>query len=185
LGEIYLPITKENVMANTGKKSEVIPVKKGSESERFSPRHLLTPFEDMEHWVEDILPRNWLRERRLGWPASAGFSSGLDVRTPKIDVLDRKDELFIKAELPGIDKDDIEVSMTDNTITIRGTSKKEEKEEKGDYYRCEISQGSFSRSMSLPAEVDINKSEAKFKDGILELTLPKLERAKRRNIKVS
>jgi HSP20 family protein len=180
-----MSITMENTMTNTSKKSEVIPVKKGSESERFSPKHLLTPFEDMERWVEDIFPRNWLREHRMGWPASAGLSSALDIRTPKVDVVDRKDVIFIKAELPGIEKNDIEVSMTDNTITIKGSSKKEEKEEQGDYYRCEISQGSFSRSMSLPAEVDINKSEAKFKDGILELTLPKLERAKRRNIKVS
>jgi len=87
--------------------------------------------------------------------------------------------------MPGIDKNDIEVSMSDNTVTIRGSTRKEEKEEKGEYYRCEISQGSYSRSMSLPAEVNIDKSEAKFKDGILELTLPKIERAKRRSIKVS
>jgi HSP20 family protein len=172
-------------MANSGAKSEVIPVKKSKETERFSPKHLLTPFEDMERWVEDVIPRNWLREHRWEWPSTASFSTALETRIPRVDVVDRKNEVFIKAEMPGIDKNDIEVSMSDNTITIKGSTKKEEKEEQGDFYRCEISQGSFSRSMSLPAEVDVDKSQARFKDGILELTLPKLERAKRRSIKIS
>jgi HSP20 family protein len=171
-------------MAQANAKSEVIPVKKEKTSGRHSPKHLLTPFEDMERWVEDLFPRSWLHQHRLGWPSGARFSTSLDVRMPKVDVIDRDDEVFIKAELPGVDKKDIEVSMTDNTITIKGSSKKEEKEEKGEYYRCEITQGAFSRSMSLPAEVDIDKSQAKFKDGVLELRLPKLARAKRRNIKV-
>ena len=171
-------------MASSSAKTDVTPVKKNKKPEHL--RHAYpTSFGDMERWIEDVFPGNWLREHRWGWPGIANLSGGMEARIPNVDVVDRKDEVFIKAELPGIDKDDIEVSMTDNTITIKGTSRKEEKEEKGDYYRCEISQGSFSRSMSLPAEVDINKSEAKFKDGVLELTLPKLERAKRRNIKVS
>ena len=169
-------------MANA--KSEVVPVKKEQAAGRHSPRHLLTPFEDMERWVEDLFPRSWLREHRSGWPSAAGIATSLDARMPKVDVIDRDDEVFIKAELPGVDKKDIEVSMTDNTITIKGSTKKEKKEEKGEYYRCEITRGSFSRSMSLPAEVDIDKSQAKFKDGVLELTLPKHAQAKRRNIKV-
>ncbi len=103
---------------------------------------------------------------------------------PKVDVIDRDDEVFVKAELPGIDKKDVEVTMSGNMITIKGSSRKEEKEEKGEYYRCEITQGVFSRSLSLPSEVNIDKSEAKFKDGVLELSLPKIERAKRRSIKV-
>jgi HSP20 family protein len=164
-------------------KAEIIPVKKEKESKRLNPRHLLTPFEDMERWVEDFFPRSWLRQHRFEWPAG-NLTTAFEGRMPKVDLIDRDDEVFIKAELPGIDKKDIEVSMTGNTITIKGSSKKEEKEEKGDYYRCEISQGSFSRSMSLPAEVNIDKSQAKFKDGVLELTLPKTESTKRRNIKV-
>ena len=65
-------------------------------------------------------------------------------------------------------------------------ARQEEKEgeEGGDYYRCEISKGAFARTVTLPAEVDTDKSKAKFKDGVLELTVPKMERAKRQSIKV-
>lgn len=169
-------------MAEIKEKNKIVPVKKASE--RLHPRSLLTPFEEMERWVEDFFPRGWLRPHRWDWPVNTGFSSILEERMPKVDIIDRDNEVFIKAELPGIDKKDIEVSMTDNTITIKGSSRKEEKEEKGDYYRCEITQGAFSRSLSLPATVNIDKSQAKFKDGVLELTLPKTEQTKRRNIKI-
>ena len=74
--------------------------------------------------------------------------------------------------------------MSDNTVTIKGSVKHEEKEEKGDYYRREISEGSYARTVMLPAEVDGSKAKAKFNDGLLELTLPKLEKSKRRSIAV-
>ena len=68
--------------------------------------------------------------------------------------------------------------------SIKGETKHEEKEEKGDYYRSETSRGAFSRMVSLPADVDESKAKASLKDGVLELTLPKVEKAKRRTIKV-
>ena len=163
----------------------MIPVEKEKQTSRFSPANLLTPFEEMEQWVEDMFSKNWLRQRRNEWPFSAHLPSSFNVDMPKVDVIDRDNEVFIKAELPGIDKKDIEVTMNGNMITIKGTSKKEEKEEKGEYYRCETTQGAFSRSLSLPAEVNIDKSSAKFKDGVLELSLPKMEHSKRRSIKIN
>jgi HSP20 family protein len=169
-------------MADTKEKTKIIPVKK--ESDQLHTKYFLAPFEEMERWAEDFFPRGWFRPHRRDWPIRAGFSSLLEERMPKVDIIDRDNEVFIKAELPGIDKKDVEVSVTDHTITIKGSSRKEEKEEKGDYYRCEITQGAFSRSLSLPAEVNIDKSQAKFKDGVLELTLPKTESTKRRNIKI-
>jgi HSP20 family protein len=168
-------------MAQAKEQSKIVPVKK--EPEKLHTKHLLAPFEEMERWAEEFFPRGWF-QHRSDWPASTRLASMLQQRTPKVDIIDRDDEVFIKAELPGIDKKDVEVSVTDHTITIKGSSKKEDKEEKGNYYRCEISEGAFSRSFSLPAEVNIDKSEAKFKDGILELTLPKTERTKRRSIKI-
>ncbi|MGZ8198903.1 MAG: Hsp20/alpha crystallin family protein, partial [Burkholderiales bacterium] len=89
-----------------------------------------------------------------------------------------------KVEIPGIKKEDLHVSLTGNMMTIKGETKTEEKEEKGDYYRCEISRGSFARSVMLPAEVDDSKAKAEMKDGMLEITLPKLEQAKKRDIKI-
>jgi HSP20 family protein len=99
-------------------------------------------------------------------------------------VIDRDNEVVVKAELPGVDKKDIDISVTQNTVTIKGTTSHEEKEEKGDYYRCEISRGSYSRTLSLPADVDEEKTKAEFKDGILELTMPKKKKSKRHTIKV-
>ncbi|MGZ8983592.1 MAG: Hsp20/alpha crystallin family protein [Methylotenera sp.] len=85
---------------------------------------------------------------------------------------------------PGIDKKDINISLTDNLLTIKGQTSSEKKEEKGDYYRHEISKSSFARSVSMPGAVDSSKTVASLKDGILEITLPKLESSKRRTITV-
>jgi HSP20 family protein len=74
--------------------------------------------------------------------------------------------------------------VTENTVRLKGSTRKEEKEEKGDFYRCEISSGSFSRLVPLPADVDAEKARTKFKDGLLELTLPKMKKAKHHTIKV-
>ena len=91
-------------MANSSKKAEVIPVEKEKQTSRFSPANLLTPFEEMEQWVEDMFSKNWLRQRRNEWPFSAHLPSSFNVDMPKVDVIDRDNEVFIKAELPDIDK---------------------------------------------------------------------------------
>jgi len=92
---------------------------------------------------------------------------------PRIDVSETDKEIKVSAELPGMDENDIDVSLTKDTLTIRG-EKKEEKEDKGkNYYRMECSYGSFSRNIPLPAEVSTDKVEATFKKGILYVTLPK------------
>jgi len=169
-------------MAEKNKKTEVVPVKK--EVASAEPRHLLSPFEDMERLFEDFFPRTWLRRYKQDWPSTGMLSQPFEGRMPKVDVIDRENEIFIRAELPGVDKKDIDISMTDNTVTIKGETRKEEKEEKGDYYRCETSRGSYTRTLSLPADVNTDKANATFKDGVLELTMPKREEAKRRKIKV-
>lgn len=147
------------------------------------PSRALSPFEEMEHMMdrmfEGFFPRPWLHRPR--WTELPAPFEG---KWPHVDVIDREDELVVRAELPGVDKKDLDVSMGDNTVTIKATSKREEKEEKGDYYRCEISRGTYARTVGLPAEVDVSKAKAKFKDGLLELTLPKLEKSKRRSITV-
>jgi HSP20 family protein len=69
-------------------------------------------------------------------------------------------------------------------MTIKGQTKREEKEEKGDYYRCEISRGEFSRMLTLPADVDDTKAKAELRDGVLEISLPKAEGTKKRDVKI-
>lgn len=103
---------------------------------------------------------------------------------PRVDVVDREHEVMVRAELPGVERDALEVSTTNDSVTIKGTTRHEEKQEEGEYVRCETVSGSFARTVSLPCEVDDAKAKARFKDGLLELTLPKAERARRRAIQI-
>ena len=97
--------------------------------------------------------------------------------TPHVDVSETDKEIKVSAELPGMDEKDIDVSLTRDTLTIKG-EKKEELENKGkDYYKMERSYGSFTRSIPLPVEVDTDKVQATFKKGVLEITLPKSAKA--------
>lgn len=106
-------------------------------------------------------------------------------KMPSVDVIECDNEIVVKAELPGVDKKDLDVSVTSNSVTIKGgATHHEEKEEKGDYYRSEISRGSYSRILSLPAEVDENKTQSTFKDGILKLTIPKRKISNRHTVKI-
>ena len=105
------------------------------------------------------------------------FESRMGVFSPKVDVTENDKEIKISAELPGMDEKDIDVSLQNDMLTIKG-EKKEEKEEKGkDYYRMERSYGSFSRTIPLSVDVETDKVEAKFKKGVLSITLPKTAKA--------
>ena len=101
-----------------------------------------------------------------------------------MDLIDRDDEILIKAELPGVKKDDLDVTLTDDVLTIKASTQHEEEEEKGEYHRREISRGEFQRTLKLPENVDVDKAKTSFKDGVLELKIPKEKPAKRRTIKV-
>ncbi|OGW41016.1 MAG: moleuclar chaperone Hap20 [Nitrospirae bacterium RBG_13_39_12] len=144
------------------------------------PSRALTSFHEMERWFEDFLrsPFSPSRWRRLRTP-------DLEEVSPSIDIFTEKDNVIVKAELPGIKKEDIDVSITDHTMRISGEKKREEKTEKKDYYWEERSYGSFVRSFQLPAEVQTDKASAKFKDGVLEITIPKTEEAKKKEKKVA
>ncbi|MDD3656194.1 MAG: Hsp20/alpha crystallin family protein [Atribacterota bacterium] len=92
---------------------------------------------------------------------------------PAIDLIDKKDKLIAKVELPGVEKKDVKLSLTDNSLTIQGEIKKDEEIKKEDYYYRERAHGNYTRTISLPIEVDKDKISAKFTNGILEITLPK------------
>lgn len=161
-------------MAEESKKQEI---------QKAAPSRALSPFEEMDRMFDHFLRRGWMRPWRFEWP-SFPEASLPEMKLPKVDVIDRDSEVVIKAEIPGVDKRDIDISVSDNAVTIKGETRKEEKEEKGDFYRREISIGSFSRTVTLPADVDGARAKASFKDGMLELTLPKREKARRHAIRV-
>jgi len=106
----------------------------------------------------------------------------LRLRAPVADVYEEKDTVVVKAELPGVTKDDIEVTLTGSTLTIKAEKRKEEEVKEHDYLRSERSYGAVSRSIELPTEVKIEEAQAHFKNGVLEIRLPKSEEVKKKRI---
>jgi len=104
--------------------------------------------------------------------------------TPPVDVFEDKDKYAVRAELPGMKKEDIEVSLDGNTLTISGERTQEEEKKEGETYRAERFFGRFQRSITLPAPVQADKIEASYKDGVLTIRAPKSEEAKPKQIAV-
>jgi HSP20 family protein len=104
--------------------------------------------------------------------------------SPVVDIFDKGGEVVIHAELPGIKKEDIDVRVENNVLTLRGKKERKEEVKEEGYFRAERVYGSFSRSFSLPTSVEVSKIAAEYKDGVLTLHLPKAEEAKPRQIEV-
>lgn len=153
------------------------------EIERVETGRVPSPFEEMDRMFDSFLRRGWMRPWRFDWPELPELRLP-EMRVPKVDVIDRDKEIVVRADLPGVDKKDLDIAVGENTVTIKGESRREEKEEKENYYRRELSYGSFSRTVGLPAAVDGAQAKAEMKEGVLEITLPKVEGAKRHVVKV-
>jgi HSP20 family protein len=143
--------------------------------ERWRPRGLArSPFRELAREMEDAFGRffpSWSEERSYAW-------------MPAVDMVDEKDEIVVKADLPGLDQKDIEVTVQDGTLMIRGERKEEKEEKKEGYYYAERSYGTFVRSLTLPTGVEADKVKASFAKGVLEVHLPKAKEAKGRTIEV-
>jgi HSP20 family protein len=101
-----------------------------------------------------------------------------NVFAPRVDVTEDNNNLYVHAEVPGVDKNDIKINIVGDVLTISGEKKSEQKDENKNYYRIERNFGAFSRSFTLPAEIITDKIGAEYKDGVLNITLPKTEEAK-------
>jgi HSP20 family protein len=143
----------------------------------------ITPWEQMERLMDEFLPGRWMH--RWGAPAWDDLMPGMRAPSPSVDVLDRDDEVVVKAEIPGVRKEDVELSVTDNTLTISGETQHEEKEEEENYSRREIRRGAFSRTVTLPAAVDTDKATAKFEDGMLVVSMPKVTKTSRKRVEIA
>ncbi len=154
---------------------------KKKESKELVPSGFLEPFEEMERWFDDLFRRRFplfpSRWTGLRFPEMEEVS-------PSIDIYEEGDDVVVKGELPGMKKEDLDVNLTEDTITISGEKKKEETVEKKDYHRIERSHGSFCRSFGLPEEVQTDKAKAKFKDGVLEIRVPKTEESRKKKKKL-
>ncbi len=113
----------------------------------------------------------------------AGLSEGQWI--PVIDVSEIDSQLLVRAELPGMTQDDIEVNLEDNVLTIKGEKKQEVRQEKEHFHCVERTFGGFSRSFTLPAGVKADEIKASFEDGILTVVLPKSEEAKPKKIAIT
>ncbi len=174
-------------MAKKDTKKDVPVSKEKREMQKSHRGRRLSPFDEMEREMDRWFGRfghGWMRPFHWGRPFWSDLEAPFEGMVPSVDVIDRDEEVVVRVELPGVDKKNLEVSLSDDSLTIKGSTKTEQEEEKGDYYHREVSSGSFSRTVRLPAEVDGEKVKSSFKDGILELTLPKVKKAKRQTIKV-
>ena len=117
-----------------------------------------------------------------GTPGSMPAADG--VWAPAVDIQETKESFLVTAELPGMKQEDINITIVDNTLTLKGERRREKEVRDGDYTRIERAYGTFQRSLGLPSVVDAAKVRAKYKDGVLEIELPKKEEAKPKEIRV-
>ena len=109
---------------------------------------------------------------------------GMTTWSPAVDIYETENAIVLKAELPGLTKENIELSIHDGVLTLKGERKFEKEVKEENYHRIERAYGSFQRSFSLPTAIEEDKIKASFKEGILEVTLPKAEAVKPKQIKV-
>jgi HSP20 family protein len=154
----------------------------GQEPSQPKTGQILSVVDEFDQWLDEMR-RAWMNPLLFGrhWPEAGTVFGG---RIPRIDVIDREGEICVKAELPGVGKDDLDISLQDNALTIKATTRKEETQEQGQYHRRETSRGEFLRTIRLPGPVLADQARASFKDGILDLTLPKAPGFQRQSIKV-
>lgn len=141
-----------------------------------------SPFGDLltlRHAMDRAFDDSFFRPR--AWQAADGPSGG----ALPIDAYAGKDALVVKAALPGIKPDDVEITIEGDTLTISGTFNDERKEEEGGYLFQELRRGTWSRTVTLPSDLDTEAATAEFEHGVLTLTLPRSEKARPRQIKVT
>ncbi len=127
--------------------------------------------EEMERLMEEAI---------AGWPFRImwrRFPAEEMAWSPSVEMYEKEDSFIVRAELPGVKKEDVDISMTGDTLTIKGERKASEEVKGEEYHRCELCYGAFSRSISVPAAVETGKIEANYADGILEVRLPKAKEA--------
>ena len=133
---------------------------------------------DMDRLFDEIFSPGPRRRRTWGDSTETGLI------VPNIELYDKTNEIVFRANLPGVKKEDIELSITKDSLTIKGEIRKDEEAKSESCYVSEICYGGFSRTVALPVEVDSEKAKATFQNGVLEVVIPKQEEAKPKEIKI-
>ena len=154
----------------------------------FGAGRAITPFtHSMEEFFENFFPRQWMEGvepfgwRRPMWPEIEDKFDFL----PNVDVVDKGDYVLVRAEMPGVRKEDLEITIAGDRLTLVARREVEEKEEKDDFFRHEMAYGRMFRTLRLPVEVMGDKATAELKDGIVEIHLPKVEVTTPHKVKVA
>lgn len=135
------------------------------------------PFRDITSFRNDL--------NRLFAGALGGTVTGTQTWAPAVDVFETSDAVILKAELPGLTADDVDVEVDDNVLTISGERVLKDTIEEGNYYRLERSYGKFSRGLTLPQGIKADEVAASFTDGVLEVTVPKADEIKPRKVAIA
>ncbi len=152
--------------------------------EVWRPRTPVMPFrllDEMERNMEEFMERPFSRQFRRLWRTMPGDGMGF---APDIEILEKPDKLIVRMDVPGVKKEDIDISVAGSTLTVKGERKKATEIKEEEYQQTEVSYGRFLRSVTLAEDVDPNRIEANLKDGVLEILLPKVEPAKPTKIEI-
>ena len=142
----------------------------------------LAPLDEIEGWFDQLLPRELFYGK--GIPSFHELARGFQQNKPPVNIIELDEEVILQADLPGYAKDDIEISITERSVTIKSSTEFHPVEQKGNFYRRETDKSTFSRIVGLPSTVDTDNVKASLENGVLELTLPKTSTTKRRTIKL-
>ena len=139
-------------------------------------RPWLSPFRELERDMEEMFGRLPRRLRR-GFMEEGGW-------IPPLELVEKDDQFVVRAELPGMKKEDIDITFVGETLVIRGERRMESETREENYYLAERSYGTFHRTVSMPSSVDVNSVQARYENGILEVTVPKAAEAKPQKIQI-
>ena len=165
-----MSVNTEETMESADKKE----IKKSTNTKENQP----SLFEEIDDFSDRLMADRWSKPFSWLFPVMKNVKFRSEVRIPSVDVVEKNNNIIVRTEIPGIDKKDIEITLNGDNITIQGTTKHETKEVTEEYHRCEISAGSFRRTLTLPSEVDGDNVKATFVNGLLEVALPKVEKGR-------
>jgi HSP20 family protein len=168
--------------------TSITPTRQERRLARYDPfgGGLTSPFRSLQRFADEIdrmFDDVGFGRRRRGSPAWLGTTSY--EWAPEVDVFEKDNELTIRADLPGLKKDEVSVDITDDAVTIQGERRRETEEEREGYYRSERSYGSFSRVLPLPEGAITEQAKAQFRDGVLEVTMPVPPAPKGRRLEIA
>lgn len=133
---------------------------------------------EMERLIDEFFPTK-------GSYISPVWKKGSEeIAVPTVDVVDREDEVLVSLEMPGVDKDNIDVSIEDDTLTVKGTITRQAEQKEENYIKRERTYSSFERTLRIPVKINPEKIKAVLKNGVLEIHLPKAEEVKPKKIKI-